>query len=355
LENGKIIIAFLTPLIGGTVVRGGSEVDQADNYGWLPRGMASSLAPKLVSASGSELRLVDQAHPFANYYAAFRKDLRFSAYVDRAWGEFDGGVPFIANATNHVVGFSVNALHGVAVFLPTFVRSEDNDRKFKGVLLDILRDYYQIDIRPPAPDWVADYDVPGVTQRDAQLADLEKAIQNLVSEKARQTATRDNLADFRVLLYEQGHLLQDKVVEALQLMGFDAKTVIVKNTDYDVVFQANEGRAIAEVEGRDSEAIHKSKVDQLLSAINQDATQTGGFAKGVLIGNPYRKSKPEDRPEPFTATAIDLARQYRFAMVLTSDLYRVVLHVLREPQDDAYKQACRQALFNAEGEIVCFP
>ena len=124
---------------------------------------------------------------------------------------------------------------------------------------------------------------------------------------------------------------------------------------FDVILESEEGRAIAEVEGKDDSAIHKDKIDQLLSAINQDGENRETFAKGILVGNHYRNKVLDEREEPFTKTVVNLAKQYHYALVTTVDLYKATVYFLQHPEDEDCKKACRVAIFEADGSIVKFP
>jgi hypothetical protein len=224
-----------------------------------------------------------------------------------------------------------------------------------GVLLQIAKKYFGSDVKTPPPDWTNAFKVPGITVLDEKIREIEKKIIELEMGKAEIEKEYSGLNDYKFLLYEQGHTLERKVLDTLRLMGFKADTVPGENTDFDVILESEEGRAIAEVEGKDDSAIHKDKIDQLLSAINQDGEQRGFFAKGVLVGNHFRYKKLEEREEPFTKTVINLAKQYHYALVTTVDLYKATVYFLQHPEDEDCKKACRKAIFEADGSVVQFP
>jgi len=310
---------------------------------------------RLTDGKGFGLTLVDKKHPFSTYYHAFKEALNFTAYVDILTSDFNIGEAFLSNLVNQVVGFSHEISRGSVVFLPDYISNPENDKKFVGVILDIVTKILGTHIKSVPPEWVNNFTVPGLEELNAKISSLQGKISNLELLKTEVEAQRDSLDDYKFLLYEQGHALQNKVVEALRLMGFNGETIQDENTDYDVVLDSEEGRAIAEVEGKDDDAIHKGKIDQLLSAINQDAGKSGSFAKGVLIGNHCRLITLSERKEPFTQTVYNLAKQYHYALMMTSELYNAVIYVLAHPNDEKYKKACREAIFKAEGVLVTFP
>ena len=355
MNNGKVVISFLTPvyrvnLIGGAL-RG---VIKIHNYSWLPDG-STGFVNRLTDGKGYGLTLVAKKHPFSPYYHAFKGELNFTSYVDINDSAFDIGEAFLSNSAHQVVGFSQKFSNGTVVYLPNYISNPEKDKKFVGVILDIVTKISGTHAKSVPPEWVRNFTVPGLEEINAKISSLQGQISKLELQKTEIEAQRDNLDDYKFLLYEQSHALQNKVVEALRLMGFNAETIQCENTDYDVVLDSEEGRAIAEVEGKDDDAIHKEKIDQLLSAINQDAEKTESFAKGVLIGNHYRLITLSERKEPFTQTVYNLAKQYHYALMMTSELYNAVIYVLAHPNDEKYKKACREAIFKAEGELITFP
>ena len=355
LNTGKIIISFLVPRFESKFALSNNKSTILNNYSWLPNNFDSHFIGRITSANGAGLKLISKNNLFTNYYHAFKGDLSFAAYINIDSSGFESGDVLITNFTNQVAGFSAKLLNGLIVFLPIYASSTENDTKFEGVILGILKKYFGENIKTTPPDWVSEYVIPGVDKLDYKIIEVATQIKDLESQKLEIEESRNSLDGFKELLYEQGHILQDKVVEALRLMGFKAETVITENTDYDVVMEAKEGRAIAEVEGKDDNAIHKEKIDQLLSAINQDVDEKRAFAKGVMVGNHYRKKKPDEREDAFTETSKNLALKYQFALITTVELYNAVIYLLEHPDDEEYKTICREAIFQSIGTIVQFP
>jgi hypothetical protein len=356
LNKGRLVISFLDPLfevrLSSHEIRSSPPIN---NYSWLPDEDKRRFTNRLINGSGTGMKLVQKDHLFSSYFSAYQKDLNFTAYIDILFSTFDLGEVFITNSTDLTVGFSLKISNGLVVFIPRFTFNEDNNRKFIGVLLQIAKKYFGSEIKIPPPDWVNAFTVPGAELLDEEIHEIEIKISELDLQKTEILIRRDDLNNFNFLLYEQGDTLQRKVVEALRLIGFKAETVPGENTDFDVIMEGKEGRAIAEIEGKDDSSIHKEKIDQLLSAINQDVERGGAFAKGILIGNPYRLKAIEQRGEPFTDTVMRLAKQYHYALLTTVELYNATVYVLENPTDEKFKEICRRSILDSDGEIVKFP
>lgn len=114
---------------------------------------------------------------------------------------------------------------------------------------------------------------------------------------------------------------------------------------------------IGESEGKDSSAIDISKFRQLESNIGEDFEREDidQPAKGLLFGNGFRLSSPATRAEQFTKKSLTNAGRLGSALIQTTDLYQVAIHLLDYPEDEAFKIACRLAIEETSGGIVIFP
>ena len=142
----------------------------------------------------------------------------------------------------------------------------------------------------------------------------------------------------------------------MQLLGFAASNYKDSDSEFDVVFQSPEGRFLGEAEGKDNNMIGIDKLRQLEMNIHEDLSREEFIepAKGVLFGNAYRLSAINERVEFFTEKCQKSAKRSGTILVRTPDLFRVAQYLSGET-DQKYAQACREALLNAEGEIVQFP
>lgn len=114
---------------------------------------------------------------------------------------------------------------------------------------------------------------------------------------------------------------------------------------------------IGESEGKDSSAIDITKFRQLESNINEDFAreEVDSPAKGILLGNGYRLAEPAKRENEFTKKCLVNAARLGTALIRTRDLYDVVVHILDNPKDAAFKEKCRDAIEATSGELVTFP
>lgn len=207
----------------------------------------------------------------------------------------------------------------------------------------------------PEPDWASDQQFVLEPERKlrSELLEAESHVEEAQRRlEATQTALR-TAGRLRALLYEKGKPLESAIVDALTKLGFSAAPYKDTQSEFDVVFQSVEGRLLGEAEGKDTKAINVDKLRQLSMNIHEDLQreEVEKPAKGVLFGNGYRLTRPEDREPQFTEKCISAALSSSTALVSTSELFRVTQHLAEQP-DDAFASACREAIFSGVGLVT---
>lgn len=217
-----------------------------------------------------------------------------------------------------------------------------------------LRSYGDVTAEPA---WATDdkYKLSSEGQISEEVQKIENNIQDLLGAKSILQEKLSNLGRSRSLLYEKGKPLEHAILEGLRLMGFTAAPFENADSEFDAVFETEEGRLIGEVEGKDNKAVNVEKLRQLSMNIHEDLAMDHVTkpAKGVLFGNAFRLTSPNEREYAFTAKCISAAEQSSTALVATVDLFKVV-HSLTESPDPEYAKQCRFTLLNSTG-VVVFP
>lgn len=270
---------------------------------------------------------------------------------------------------------SINNLPGRLVLVPYFdishmVEEKDGEefwnkdalRISKGVAgqLVAIDDALKSEVHSaPPPEWIESVDLPvGVTRIDGEISKIDGRIGDLRRKRLKHIEQKEKLLACTSLLYETGKKLELAIEETLRQMGYSVANFKDGALEIDHVFVGPSGlRMIGEAEGKDSSAVSISKFRQLESNINEDFArdEVDLPAKGVLFGNGFRFTPPDKRPTQFTDKCSTNAKRLGTALVRTSDLYRVALHILDNPKDEKFKEACRNALESTAGDIVMFP
>ncbi len=347
-----------------TLVRGVS------NYELLP------LPMKFVQSKGNSMKLVTQNTILKDYWQEFGEQSQYRVYIE----EMDTVKPLVVTPDgSRVVGgllegkdggavialpwvdlnnsaFRVETLQGGPVWTPAAKEWGTRLVEILTSLDSAIRSQGQV---TPKPLWAMDDKY--ATKKETELSRGLLGVQGKITEleKSREDLEAQ-LADagwLKALLYEQGQPLENAVLQAMRLMGFEANNYRDGTSEFDVVLECAEGRCIGEVEGRDSKPVDINKMRQLIVNIQEDFAREEvlELAKGVLFGNAHRLTPPSERPtEHFTAKCVSSAQSSRIALVRTCDLFEVARALIDHPDED-YAAVCRQAILETSGKEVQFP
>jgi len=206
----------------------------------------------------------------------------------------------------------------------------------------------------PEPTWASDKIFALGPEHRLRIALLEAETEVEAAQKRKESIARDLAAAgaLRALLYEKGKPLERAIIATLRLVGFTASSFKDSDSEFDVVFESEEGRLIGEAEGKDSKAINIDKLRQLAMNIHEDLLreEVNTPAKPVLFGNGYRLREPNRRPDPFTEKCHGAARTSSTALVATPDLFAVVQYLVGT-QDEDYARRVRAAIVDSVGRV----
>jgi hypothetical protein len=175
------------------------------------------------------------------------------------------------------------------------------------------------------PDWLKEMPTPkGVAALEATVGLVDQEIAELTARKDGLLEEQTRLRSFARLLYENGSTLESAIEESLRILGFTVENFRDGDLEIDhVIIGPAEIRMIGESEGKDTSAIDIAKFRQLETNINEDFEREGvnEHAKGILFGNGFRFTPPNERGEQFTEKCLKNAQRLGTALVRTSDLY----------------------------------
>jgi hypothetical protein len=202
------------------------------------------------------------------------------------------------------------------------------------------------------PEWAKDVSIPGVEENNVQIAGLEARRNEIDAELSRFKVDRDELINYRVLLFGTGQAILEPVVrQALRCLGFTIPEPEEYEGEWDVDLSdpASGNSAIAEVEGSEG-AINIDKLRQLLDYVEAEE-DAGRKRKGILIGNGYRLTNPNDpiRNSQFTEKALARAQGFGYSLLPTSELFKAVCAILADSENEAYKARIRSSILSQVG------
>jgi hypothetical protein len=381
VEAGKTVIVYLSELKTVYVDTGKRSysgtgrnqkttqiVAEYDNFKSIP----PMLTP--VIATGNSMKLVARtAEVMAPYWSEFENYSQYRVQLT----EQDVPACIITSTGEKVVGalYRCKSSAGTLLLLPDIdfypanftIEHEGEENwttdasKFAGRMLAAvvaldksLRSSGEL---TPEPTWAAEPEFSlGIeyTLR-VQLLDAEREVEKAQRYKEDLEDKLRSAGSLRALLYEKGKPLENAIIDALRMLGFNAHQFKETDSEFDVVFESQEGRLIGEAEGKDSKAVNIDKLRQLAMNIHEDLQREDVTkpAKPVLFGNAFRLMKLCDRADPFTEKCVSAAETSSTALVFTPDLFQLVQYLTAEA-DSEFAMACREAMLTTTGR-VSFP
>lgn len=354
LDNGKIIITILDPVVNFRgQIKGYNDSDIISNYDFLPHYQETIINKLKPGTSGNRKSIKHNKKNtiFSPIFYAFENNIQYQAYFD-----LDGKDKkeyFILNRANRPVAAIHSVLNGLIVYLPSF-NGDTDEKKLLGVIRQCSQKFFKKEIITPKPEWISNYELKGEREKNEKIEFYNNEIEKLKSEKIKIENERNNLIQFKGLLYEQGNLLEDLVLKSFELFGFSVENRKIDDIEHDLIFWSEEGRGIAEIEGKNKDAINISKLDQLNRAVDEDFDLTNNYPQGILIGNHYRLIEPSIRESAFTEKVHIVAKKKSFGLLTTLEIYKAVEYLLDNPSDENFKFKCRKKILETTGQEIKF-
>ena len=381
VEAGKTVVVFLPPLYEAYVDTGTRSysgtgrnqnttrhVELLTNYDTLP------IRVSPVSATGTSMKLASKgAEVLVTYWSEFGEKSSYKVVLES--NEVAAHVQ--TRVGDKPVGTIVRSKSsaGTLLLLPDMDFNPPNFTKRKGesevwtpaaiqfagaflssiVALDkALRSSSEVTPEPPWANHVL-YTLAPESALRAQLLDTEREVEEAQRKKEIIVEEIASAALPRALLYEKSKPLETAIIHALKVIGFKAEPFKDSDSEFDVVFESEEGRLIGEAEGKDAKAVNIDKLRQLSMNIHEDLQreEVSQPAKPVLFGNGFRLQEPATRPDPFTEKCHAAASTSSTALVATADLFSPVQYLLAH-NDLTFAAACRAVILSTAGRVT-FP
>lgn len=375
MDHGKLVVVFLDKLQEVFIATGEKQysgtgknrqttriVTSYTNYDMLP------IKLKITNSKGKEIKLAPKkSEVVSTYWSSLGDNSSYQVLVEGAV------VPCLQ--TKHgdkTVGFILNASNsnGALIGLPNINFSDDSffdeeqeewsvigqqfSHNFIKQIVSLEKSVKQDGDLTVEPDWarVDQFKLKNEEIENNKLLILEEKLSKISAEKEAVLERINQLSKLRNLLFEKGKPLEFAILDALEILGFSVSQYEDADSEFDAVFESEEGRIIGEVEGKDNKAINIDKLRQLSLNIHEDLQREEVLvpAKSVLFGNAYRLLPLEERPNPFTDKCSSAALVGSTALVFTPDLFLVAKY-LKDNKNARFATQCRKSILEAVGRV----
>jgi len=374
-ENGKTIIIFLSQIEEVYVATGDHtysgtgknrqttrHVEIFTNYEFVPLKIQS------ISTHGSAMRLTQLGSTLVGeYWSEFGISSQYKTIITNKIGK---SLIETRTGSKPVSTLIINASGGSIVLLPDmdfspseFFDAEGSELVFNRAARAFASRFVKavVDLDTalkagsnvtPAPPWALEdaYCTKAELEIRQRLLHAEEAVERAQREKDTLLTDLSSARSLRPLLYETGKPLEIAIINALEILGFEASGYRDDRSEFDVVFRSDEGRLLGEAEGRDSKPISIDKLRQLSMNIHEDLAREDISvpAKGILFGNGFRLSTLGSRACQFTDKCVSAAQSTNIGLVATSDLFHRARYV-HDTNDADFAARCRAALISSVG------
>lgn len=346
LARGGLVVCLAYPDVMHMRVVGFTGCDR---YFWLPAPPGMQYRePHLLPAEGTEAFPTDLDHPFAPYIQAYRRNLAYRAHISEAVAGFSGfGKVFARSAGGAAVGVELLAGGGRVVFIPPLrrVRSGDERYAFSNLLQEGIRRTLGRAVEGPAPSWIEEYPLPGLSELQAERAEAERRLAEAQAELAQAESRLGDLEKYRRLLWQEGKYgLEEPVREAMALLGFS----VGQDPDVPADLRVEGQKAFLEVEGSES-AVGMEPHYRLRRRLEEAIKDTGEAQRGVLVVNGHRRLSPAQRPPQYEDSLRVAAESMRYCLVSADQLFQAVRAAMAG--DEETVRAFRNRLLTTDGVL----
>lgn len=374
LDSGKTIVVFLNDFEEVSVRAQTPELARHGSVYYNTLSFLPIDLGRIVPKGGSNIQTTDNIGVLQSYWKEFREYSYYTLYFDNP----DIVPALVTNTGKKSIGAVIKVRQGHLVLLPPLSFDDERFTYYNEATGEegwtdeavaagrrLINHIGTIDhaLRAgrnatPPPTWSEEpaYEVAEESSLSRQIADLERVIEEKQSTLNKLSADLAEAGWLRRLLYETGPRLEGAILKALNVLGFTATGFDNAESEFDAVFTSPEGRFLGEAEGKNNKAINIDKLSQLERNIQEDymRDEVSEYPKGVLFGNAFRLTDPDERDEFFTPKCLSGAKRSGVALVRTTDLFISARYLVEHPDPD-YAEACRVAIAKTEGEIVDCP
>ena len=338
LARGGIIVLFAQPARLHQL----EESAPASDQGWL-----GPLAPPLTAAEGTTFEVTDAQHPLASFLLGQQANISYRAHVpDENLPE--GTHVFARSYGGAAIALEYAAGAGRIIVMPALrgIPSGDGRYKLSESLQAGIRRTLGVAGEGRAPHWIGRYPVPGLDARTATLKSAQSALDDAQRALDAASAGLEALARYQRLLWQEGRLgLDDAVIEALRLVGFD-----VHDKDPDNLELRSGGLVILlEIEGSDA-PVDMAPHHRLRQRIERAIERRGSAHRGLIVVNGERHAPPSERSSQVTDSLRTAAEQMQYAICPTTLLFDAAVATL--DGNDAATEAIRARLLQETGLLA---
>lgn len=324
-----------------------SRTYSVNNYEFLEHDFVDCLR----SGVGEQISYSDLAEPFVT--ALKGSTVAWTAYVATIprypFSEFK----FFASAgAGTAIAGKMPFGEGHLILLPNFRRLDE------ALFFDACGEYRYKRQGSKQPDWLPRIFLPGLSQIQSGIAEIEARISDLKAAREQQLQQLEALSEYRKLLYEKGKTQLEPIVRrAMDDLEFGVTSgELIKGTNYEIDGRTANGSVpgIVEVKGSKKQ-IALDELSPFVVKILADHEATKSVSKGILVGNGLCENGPDTRlgDVVFSPHVLDGSKRNSVALINSVELYWLCCTLLGGAELD--KSSIRETILRGSGYVDLKP
>jgi len=319
------------------------EIHKVTNYDFLDKQFGSCVH----NGWEDEVCIVDESSLFSKVVQ--NSKVHLTAFVDPCGlCPLNNPKVFARNASGSIVGAILEYSRGNIVLLPNFEQLDE--RGFLAACTEYVHDGEGSNL----PPWLPLVHLPGEGQVNGVITSIQFEIRKLQQERLSQLRQRQNLLEYKKLLYEKGRArLEPAVRKALECLEFETtppETIPGSPLPVHGRIKGGPAPGVFEVRGSNRQ-ISREELEEFVSKLLVDLERTNIPSKGILIGNGFCEDTPTRRlgATVFSAEVLKAAERCSVALVNSVELYCIVCSSLSRQLADL--EAIRKKIFETSGYV----
>ena len=216
-----------------------------------------------------------------------------------------------------VISKEPEQISGPLILLP--MPTEVNDRNAINV---ILEDFFYLQQKTLPPQWIEQIDVPSVQVIKRDIENKYRQIEQLKLETSSLLRQKEELEEYKQLLFETGTALEQICQKTLENMGCIVLPADLTSEDFIIEFEGRQ--AVVEVKGN-TKSISLQDLSQLGRYLEDYLIERDEEKKGILIGNAWRLLPLGERGnnQPlFPENVVSYATKRDIALISSVEIFR---------------------------------
>lgn len=346
LENGATVCVFLAPQ---SRFHGVNGLGGFDRYFFLPAPDGMAWDEETIRGSeGTQVAVVDHAHPFVGVYGTFEKAVLYRAVLnERAPGFARHARVFIRAAGGDPIGVEFPVLNGHVVFMPSpkeagagWLAPPEGAAIVEAMTESLGRREEQ------DPRWAREFMPEGLEERETLVRQARATVDQAQAALEEAEASAASLHALRAVLWAAGDtVLLPSVLACAEAIGFK------RSQDPNGEPVLTDGSTTIQVAVAGStEAVDMGPHYRLRQRLDRIIEARAVAPRGLVVANGQRLTHPTERKRQFADALRVAAEAVGYALVTAPQLYRVA-HAARAGAPEAMMAEARRRLATTNGLV----